>query len=258
MSLNYRDDLQADILPSYTDSLMHHGIKGQKWGVRRPRNEAGILQGAGAKLAAKQKSHQRMASAFNSTANFAKKTADSIQRDADAHGAKAKATRNIFKKAGHRVAQAWDANAANTWRDSEKHYRKKAAKQQLKADRIKAKRDLQDWGEKANRGYAKNHDDARMARSAEKAIDRFNAANQAAKKRYKQTVNADKIAAYQKKASSYQKAAGRDSAMQKHMSKQRGAMKALTAPVSAIAGANRMINQAKADRARNKAKRLGG
>ena len=258
MPLDYRDDLRADILPSYTDSLMHHGIKGQKWGVRRPRNEDGIIQGAGAKLAAQQKRHQSKANDHNRTADFAKKMASSIQNDADTHGAKARATKNIFKKAGHRVAQAWDANAAASWRDHEKHFRKKAAKSQLKADRIKAKRDLQDWGEKANRGYAKNHDDARMARSAEKAVSRFKAANQAAKKKYKRTVNADKIAKLQKKASDAQRAAGRNSAMRKYLRKQNAGMRALTSSVAVTSTVNQHINQARANRYRSRAKRLGG
>ncbi len=40
---SYSDNLYADIQPSYKDSLMHHGIKGQKWGVRRFQNPDGSL-----------------------------------------------------------------------------------------------------------------------------------------------------------------------------------------------------------------------
>ena len=46
---SYSDDLYADIQPSYTDSLMHHGVKGQKWGVRRYQNSDGSYTSAGRK-----------------------------------------------------------------------------------------------------------------------------------------------------------------------------------------------------------------
>lgn len=44
---SYSDSLHIDILPSYSDFLMHHGILGQKWGVRRYQNEDGSYTSAG-------------------------------------------------------------------------------------------------------------------------------------------------------------------------------------------------------------------
>lgn len=46
---SFSDELYSDIKPSYSDSLMHHGIKGMKWGVRRYQNEDGSLTSAGKK-----------------------------------------------------------------------------------------------------------------------------------------------------------------------------------------------------------------
>lgn len=40
---SFSDNLYDDIQPSYKDSLMHYGTKGQKWGVRRFQNPDGSL-----------------------------------------------------------------------------------------------------------------------------------------------------------------------------------------------------------------------
>lgn len=231
------------------------------WGVRRPRNEDGIIQGAGASLAKKQKKLRAKAADDKSTANFSRKMADSIQRDADAHGAKARATKNIIKKAGHRVAQVWDANAAGDWRRSARTFEKRAAKQDYKADKIKAKRELQEWGDKANARYAKDkkyRESGQLGPDAEKAVDRYNAAKKAAKQRYKQTVNADKIARLERKRSKAQKAAGRDSAMRKHIKKQNAAARIFLAPTSAVAATTQAYHQHRANKAQRRINRLSG
>ena len=188
---SYRDQIQNRTEPSWRDELYHHGIKGMKWGVRHPRNEDGIITGAGAALAKKQKKAERKAKRYKGEAALSQHFADNIQRDADAHGAKARATRNIAKKAGHRAAQLWDINAAETWRYDARRMTKKSAKQQLKADRLKAKKKMQDWGAKANARYEKDYDYRNLiGDDAERAVDNYNAARAAAKKRYRQAIKA--------------------------------------------------------------------
>ena len=39
---------------SYSNSIAHHGVKGQRWGVRRYQNDDGSLTAAGKKRQAKQ------------------------------------------------------------------------------------------------------------------------------------------------------------------------------------------------------------
>lgn len=197
---SFRDQLQNGSEPTWrddlSDELYHHGIKGMHWGVRRPRNEDGIIQGAG---------------------------------------------KGLFKKMKAR------------------RQRNKEAKEDYKAAKAKAKKDLQDWGDKANARYAKDtkyRESGQIGRDAEKAIDRYNAANKAAKKRYKRTVNAEKIARLERKRSKAQRAAGRHSSMRKHIKKQNAATRMFLAPTSAVAAASQAYNQHRANKARRRINRL--
>lgn len=197
---SFRDQLQNGSEPNWRDDLpdelYHHGIKGMHWGVRRPRNEDGIIQGAG---------------------------------------------KGLFKKMKAR------------------HQRNKEAKEDYKAAKAKAKKDLQDWGDKANARYAKDEKyrkSGQIGVEAEKAVDKYNKARKSARAKYKQTVNADKVARLERKRSNAQRAAGRDSAMRKHIKKQNVATRMFLAPTSAAAVTSHAYNQHRANKAQRRINRL--
>lgn len=255
--LSYRDQLQNGIDPSWRDELYHHGIKGQKWGVRRPRNEDGIIAGAGAELARKQRAAQARANDYRKSAKSSLADAARKSRSAEMHATSARTSGNLIDKAGHRFAQLRDNMAANSLRGKAKISTIKSAKEQLNADRLRARQEFEDWGRKADAKYAKDkrYRD-KLGPDAERAVDRFNAANAKAKRNYKRTVYADKIASANRTADAYQRAANRDASMRKILRKQNIGVRAFTAPVAGAAAVSQHLKQFVADRYRNRARRL--
>ena len=248
MSIDFRDDLRADIQPSYIDGLMHHGIKGMHWGVRRPRNEDGIIDGAGARLAAEQKRHQANADYWRKGADTMRKKRQEVE---DYYRDKKGIGNGIRRNLGLAISD-YGINK----------FTKNAAGAQWNADRMAAAKELHDWGERANRGYAKNHDDARMARSAEKAVSRFNAANDEARKRYARTVNAKAIAKANEKANAFKKKANfhnsMDRGLDKHSRELGLAGQIIATPARGTARAYGAYYNLRSKMARNRARRLSG
>jgi hypothetical protein len=199
---SFVDQLQNGSNPSWRDDLdtglYHHGIKGMKWGVRRPRNEDGIIQGAG---------------------------------------------KGLFKKMKAR------------------HQRNKEAKENYKAAKAKAKKDLRDWSDKANARHAtdKNYrKSGQLGADAEKAIDRYNASMKSAKAAYKQTVNANKIDRLKKRAKRYGTMAGANRMMGKALTtKKYGTMaRVIAAPAAGAAKVNEAYYTGRQNSTKRKINRL--
>lgn len=199
---SFRDQLQNESNPSWRDNLSnelyHHGVKGMHWGVRRPRNEDGIIQGAG---------------------------------------------KGLFKKMKAR------------------RQRNKDAKQEYKAAKAKAKKDLQEWGDKANARYAKDEKyrkSGQIGTEAEKAVDRYNKAAKSAKTKYKQTVNANKIDRLKKRAKRYGTMAGMNRTMGKALTTNKhGTMtRILAAPAAGIAKINETYYTGRQNSTKRKINRL--
>lgn len=70
---------------SYKTELYHHGIKGQRWGVRRFQNDDGSLTAAGQKRYNKiTKKYDRMSERHRNLLNYNKKLSSDLKRDIDA------------------------------------------------------------------------------------------------------------------------------------------------------------------------------
>ena len=61
---------------TYSSSLYHHGVKGQKWGVRRYRNKDGSLTSAGKKKASKERIDTQSEDAKRAAQLSTKKTSE--------------------------------------------------------------------------------------------------------------------------------------------------------------------------------------
>ena len=78
-----------------TDELYHHGIKGQKWGVRRYQNPDGTLTDAGKKRLSKQIANGK----YSSVSNLLEKTDSLVPYEAITNIDRLKSTLKAFREA---------------------------------------------------------------------------------------------------------------------------------------------------------------
>ena len=108
---SYSDSLRADIQPSYTDSLYHHGILGMHWGVRRFQNADGSLTAAG-----------KSRYSWNPIERFKQKQADK-KLNVEAR----KSFDDIHNKAVKMGSEAKKLELDNQWPYSDKEYERDKA-----------------------------------------------------------------------------------------------------------------------------------
>ena len=145
----------------YSDELAHHGIKGQKWGVRRYQNKDGSLTPAGRKRQAKEDlktANKEYSKAYNKAYNYS---------------ARHPIGQYVSKKKKQQSDENWgDAyDKAQKANDAKTAYKK--VKEDIKSERRAAKSEYKN---------AKRAADAERRASIDKSSDKFDAVNDKYKK----------------------------------------------------------------------------
>jgi hypothetical protein len=123
------------------DFLMHHGIKGQKWGVRRFQNEDGSLTSAGKRRLAQTSdsdTRDRLVRGHDTSVRLAKEYADDAKKHAkQLKFGQAYADRRLSKESARKAARnarkiakiddKAEADARKAIKDQRKHYAKNAS-----------------------------------------------------------------------------------------------------------------------------------
>lgn len=174
-------------MPSENLYLMHHGVKGMKWGVRRYQNADGSLTPAGKRKAAKDRYKKDLRDAAARQADRDTKRKQPYYRMLDPQHKKdiknaeerrakedPKFQKKLLKKR-EKKATEFSADYSKRWTDL---YNKAADKQNAELDRINAKykdKDIRDWSKgdgakyvrEVGKAWKKNYEDVLLSEMGE-------------------------------------------------------------------------------------------